>query len=618
MIRLAIVGLGSWGLCVLDRVLAAARAGGQPPRLAIDIIEPGLPGPGVHDLAQPDYLLLNTPCGQVNLFGSESLATGGPDPALPAVSFYEWARRAGFRIVDGACRRIPGVGRPVMPEDFLPRSLLGQYLHWVFSSLLQRAGTTVGIAVHRNEAVNLYRHPSGCETIELQGGETVLADFVFLTTGHTEAGPGSYPEGALQPYPGTLLNRQIAPGERVAVSGLGLVAVDVVTALTQGRGGSFAPRGDGAGLAYRPSGREPEIALFSRNGRPFCCRPVTTITRSGPYEPVVFTATEVARLAATPSVDFRSQVLPLLWAEMQAVYYGRKALLAAGASAEAVVRRDLEAAWKAGHFAGAVAVLAGRYGAFDPESRYFGDATCHLESAQSYQNQVLAELAGDLAEAEKGEAGSPDKAAAETLRTLRDALRACVDLGRLNEDSHREFFGRLSSQINRVVVGPPVQRGYELRALAEAGVVSLPFGPAPQVWREDRARGGRQGWTIVSTRLAAGVTRSVDHLVAGYLLPPAVDRTASGLLRNLREAGRIRPLALRGGTVAGVDVTAEHHPLGRGGEVQPRLFVLGPLVEGARYFNHYIPSPGSRSRAFHDAESCIRRVLAAQPQAAGD
>ena len=68
---------------------------------------------------------------------------------------------------------------------------------------------------------------------------------------------------------------------------MGLVAVDVVTALTIGRGGEFVE--NGAGLRYRPSGREPLVQLFCRSGLPFTAKSVTGKDRSDVYKPVICT-----------------------------------------------------------------------------------------------------------------------------------------------------------------------------------------------------------------------------------------------------------------------------------------------------------------------------------------
>ncbi len=39
-----------------------------------------------------------------------------------------------------------------------------------------------------------------------------------------------------------------------------------------------------------------------------------------------------------------------------------------------------------------------------------------------------------------------------------------------------------------------------------------------------------------------------------------------------------------------------------------RIWVFGVLTEGIRYFNHYVPSPKSRIRAFVDVQTCVDRI----------
>jgi len=59
--EIAIIGLGSWGLSFLERIVTGSRSQWGPVR--VHIVEPGMPGSGVYAVDQPDYLILNTPCG---------------------------------------------------------------------------------------------------------------------------------------------------------------------------------------------------------------------------------------------------------------------------------------------------------------------------------------------------------------------------------------------------------------------------------------------------------------------------------------------------------------------------------------------------------------------------
>src|ERR1039457_6723571 len=144
LLRIAIVGLGPWGVCALERVVATAGHG-LPPGLEVEVhvIEPGTPGSGVYDVTQPDYLLLNSTCGQVSLypFADETDAPGY------AVGLYDWATREGYRWVGDACAVDPA-GRAIEPGDFLPRRLMGEYLHWFYLALVAGAPRSVHVAFH--------------------------------------------------------------------------------------------------------------------------------------------------------------------------------------------------------------------------------------------------------------------------------------------------------------------------------------------------------------------------------------------------------------------------------------------------------------------------------------
>ena len=87
----AIVGFGSWGLCVLERTVSRARRTDKSIR--VHVIEPGPLGGGVYAMSQPDYLVLNNPCGQLSLYAAQD---DDDDPPY-ALGLYEWAVRQGYQ-----------------------------------------------------------------------------------------------------------------------------------------------------------------------------------------------------------------------------------------------------------------------------------------------------------------------------------------------------------------------------------------------------------------------------------------------------------------------------------------------------------------------------------------
>jgi uncharacterized NAD(P)/FAD-binding protein YdhS len=64
--------------------------------------------------------------------------------------------------------------------------------------------------------------------------------------------------------------------------------------------------------------------------------------------------------------------------------------------------------------------------------------------------------------------------------------------------------------------------------------------------------------------------------------------------------------------VLGIDVDSDQHPLDAAGRPQRRIWVLGPLCEGATFYNNLVPSPGVHSRPIFDAHRCAVALFAGQ------
>jgi hypothetical protein len=215
-------------------------------------------------------------------------------------------------------------------------------------------------------------------------------------------------------------------------------------------------------------------------------------------------------------------------------------------------------------------------------------------------------LADDLREALAPDGSSPVKCAAQVWRILRDQVRSVVEYRGLNERSYRDFNGELTSRIHRLIAGPPALRSAQLLALVRAGLLSFPYGPSPQL-----SAAGASRTRITSRELTAGHSDEVGLVIRGHLDAPSIEHSASPLLERLRERGRIAPLRYGATAVGSIELTADAHPRAEDGATQPRIWVFGVPTEGVRHFNHYIPSPRSRSRAVRDIGRCVHEILSA-------
>jgi homoserine O-succinyltransferase len=600
----SIVGLGPWGLCALERFVDAARRAPDS-NIIVHVVEPGRPGGGMYSLDHPDYLVLNTPCGQHSMYPfPEAL-----DDARLGRGFYEWVKEKGYRWQGVECR-VSTDGTPVSPHDFLPRRLMGEYLEWFYRVLCAEAPANITIKHHRTSAVDLEAMGDGRERVYLQNGEQLVVDDVILATGHVQdlRHMGAMGPLATSPYPIDAYLGSTGPDEKIAIEGMGLVAVDIITALTIGLGGRYTDGPDG-NLCYHPSGREPSIYLFSRSGYPYCAKSFGAADPMGDYQPAICTPEVVAALKRDAGgghrqIDARAELLPLVFAEMELCYYTCAARLADGPEAAQGVRRALVDAWGPGTFGPARSRLAAKYGEFSAESHFFVGQGAHYTDGPDYQAKVCSMVRADVAAALVTGGTSPLKAALETLRALRDTLRLAIEFKGLTLSSHVDFQVNLHSRFSRLVAGPPAFRSQQLLALVDAGILRMPFGPSPEV---SPAEGGRI--RVRSTRLDQPFEMEVDRLVRAHLDLPSISRSTNPLFASLLRRGRARPLDFEGTPVGSIDLTRDFHPLDAKGRPQTRLWVFGVLSEGVRYFTLYIPSPKSRVRAFVDAEFCAQEVV---------
>src|SRR6202035_3544005 len=100
------------------------------------------------------------------------------------------------------------------------------------------------IVRHYAAAVDISPALAGREAVLLDNGTTLTVDHVVLTSGHTwNDEPGAKGGVRFQrAYPIECLDQSVPAGSSVAVAGVGLVAFDVLAALTIGRGGTFQVR----------------------------------------------------------------------------------------------------------------------------------------------------------------------------------------------------------------------------------------------------------------------------------------------------------------------------------------------------------------------------------------
>jgi len=377
----------------------------------------------------------------------------------------------------------------------------------------------------------------------------------------------------------------------------------VLTGLTVGRGGTFSKEPDG-GLRYQRNGWEPLIYMFSRSGFPYVARPYRDCGMFC-YDPLIFDANRIHSIRSANGgggLDFLSTLLPLLAIELRAARCRMK-LKTAGRP----VSDDEWAGLRAGdqtEIERWVAEVEHAIGAFDVAA-FLGARDLALEGgATEYQQRFVDLLEEDLRESRLGVERSEQKYLAEVLLHLREGLNAAVDFGGLEARSHDYFFGDFAGMLRRLAIGPQPERSEELVALIRAGVVKVELGPNPVVKR--RADGA---FDIASRNLARATSCVVSTLIQAQSSFPSIEQSDSLLLTDLARAGRVRKHRDDVRFDGGVEIDRWHHPIGRLGQVETSLFVLGPLCEGSVYYNTYVPTTVGWSRPFIEAAVVVGQIL---------
>lgn len=355
-----------------------------------------------------------------------------------------------------------------MPSDFLPRSVLGDYLTWVGDHLRRSAPPYVKIVAHRTEAVDIDRDADGRLMVRCADGRTLTVGRAFLTTGYGGGGP-PFPDGGRErvrhPYPLPLATAGVRPGETLAVLGFGLSALDLVASVTVGRGGRFTEYGDR--LVYLPGGAEPTVLLASRSGVPARCRPPLPVRRPK-FRPRFLDVAAIEELRGRPGgqVDFERDALPLVYDEMR-LAYRRAQLRGYGPDPDALptaaLRKQLDD-WDE------------ELGRFDAAASLAGSANMSLVDGSRYHEWVAEAIRSDLAAARKLPNGTPLKCATEALVDLFQAIQAVLVPGLITDRSLETFSAITGPAIRRAAVGPYHDRQRELLALLDAGVVRAPSG----------------------------------------------------------------------------------------------------------------------------------------------
>ncbi len=609
---ICIVGAGIQGLGILERIIAYAKKYYREYPLRIDIVDTSSEGPEQYNILQPDYLLLNIVCGQVSLFPDLVSVPGCPPTTGP--SLYEWVCDRGLLLGDDGFS-VGYIGRPIKPDDFLPRRLLGEYMAWFREIMKNQAPASLKIIEHKAKATDFYPFNNRF-AVELSNGSSIDTDYLFLTVGQISEPKTKHLDNRSKkyidtPYPLPEQLKFINPKDTIAITGLGLTAFDAILALTIGRGGKIVTS---AGVdSYIPSGKEPRIVAFSRSGLPYRSRP--NIGAPLKYESIVFTRSSIDTLLLKRGfkLDFDIDILPLLFTEMRIAYHRAKYGRDFGWTKAQKLIENLREAFVSGYLESYLSELDSYDPiVFEPKLIYFESFTnSHnidsntIAKTVTYEGWIRKWLEDDLKESQLGTNLSPLKAALETFREFRDIIRYAVEFGNLTNESSDRFFSIHSRTLNRIGVGPQKEHTTIILALIRAGILNVSLGPNPNVaWNETMNK-----WSLSSSSLPLQNDVFADWIYKGSTSRIHNIKDDASIVGAMAHKGFLRRLHQESTVIHAVDIDRNNHPISQIGVADKRIWVMGLLCEGVTFYNGYVTSPAKFVRSQYDADKAVAQIF---------
>lgn len=625
-VRLVVVGGGPRALGVLERLAASAELL-EGRDLRIDLVEPHMPGAGrIWSAEESPLLLMNSRAADVTIHTDETVTMEGP--VVPGPTLAEWAEgiRSGRIPAPTAATGLKAEIEALTEGSFASRRLQALYLESYAGEVLASLPGEVSVHLHRTVATGIgpegrapaepvpgdgdaaipesgastaTPHPADGWRIDLADGPALHADLVVLATGHTDARltPARHElaafarrHGGAYVPPSQARDADlsvIGAGQEVIVRGMGLGFVDLLSLLTQGRGGHFEPcptPAEPGRLRYLPSGEEPRLWVGSRRGAPYHSKVTGEDQPAGPRD-LAFVTDERLRAAedAEGTVRFTEDVLPLIAAEIARAVPGVPG-----------PEEDPQLAWLDDPLRWLVSDRT-----FEPRGlvppcdvrRLTRDAVVrHIE------NDLAARTVGDTHDA---------RALFQVLLRITGALVTLLPASRLHADSAGAYPTWWHSVFSFVDSGPPPHRLHQLLALERAGIVRF-LGPRLRVEADETsglfvAEGG--------TGARAEATALIDAFLPEQTLADSANPLLRDLVRPRGVTGRDEVAAVVGDVRADVEsaVAATAGALsaltGSSGALSTDALSTGAPTTGASSIGR--EAPGTRGLLEIDAEQRV-------------
>ncbi|MUH07050.1 FAD/NAD(P)-binding protein [Commensalibacter melissae] len=584
-IKISIIGLGSRGLNVLERIISHCIWDEKlkDRQIILQLFNENKDyGAGCHDINQSENLLVNTICSQITVFPDDTVKNY--KYAIRGPTFYEWLKI-----------KYKSQDKTINPLNYYSRKDLGEYLCWVFNYLCSIKVQNLQIIKIQEKVINISGSDKKKWSIVTKNN-TYSSDIICITTGHDTQNCEFPNKKKIYAYPLEKLDHIITNKETVAIQGLGLTTFDVISKLTEDRGGKFIKEKDH--LIYQPSGKEPKIIAFSRSGLPLNARGRTQKELREQYKPQIFTKEKIIELKNNKKIDFEKDYLPLLIEEMECVY-----------SFTYLKNQDIIKAYnflndylrnKSQRNAIVKAYIPDEKERFSWEK--ISDPLAHtsFKSQEEFHDWLLNYLQEDIHNALQGNIDNPTKASTDILRDVRDWIRLTVDHCGLSEKSAIWFNEVFKPIMIRICVGPPLERIQQMIALIKANILRIDLGPNVKVEEKKES--------FYLTTQFNEVMRA-DYYIVAMVNAPIAKESKDILFQNILKNNIGCQFHIGNYALGEFNVNTNFNLINQNNQIIKSIYALGVPTEGSKFYTYILPRPFVNSTALFDAEVCTNNLL---------
>lgn len=593
MKKILIIGSGPRGLSVLERISAILESGSQVEALEIIIVDKNSIGNGrIWDNQQSKSYIMNTLATEISAFSGHGPVHGAKPGYGP--SFAEWWQT---NYTDVSTY-----------QGFAPRAYYGEYLKFVFDVIRDNLSTNVIITALQDEVIDIDVNSGQCK-VYMKESESITCDVIVIATGHAENSyVGKFKELESHAYSdsgakfiganssASIDYSEIIASDNVGVVGLGLSFFDVISELTEGRGGKFT-YSEGGECSYIPSGKEPNLICGSRSGLPILARGKNEKSKNYKHTHRILTKNRIETLKSKNKINFELDIWPLIEAEVNLTYFETLINNSVSHSASQYFVQDIVK--NSVDCSNEISLRASYYLNEKVESLVLKDLARPFDnkiysSEEHWENELISLIMNDINAAEIGNVSSPLKSALDVLRHSRDQIRLAVDFGGLTPESHKEFIYKYVPIMNLLCAGPPLFRVKQLIALIKSGIVTV----SPPKIKIDKSADGYN----FSSDCIDSFSKRVNVLIDARIPSTNLYLDKSLLTCNLLKKGVFTSFvntdsAGRFFDTAGLNVTQKpYNPIDINGRVVDCMFALGIPTEHTRWFmqsgssrpNHWI------------------------------